>query len=98
MVWAFIFLTLGAVAYTVYLILEHVRDASMLEGQVRRTQAAQVGVEVQIKDCEGARDLARTRVQEMEQGVKEIEATLSELQALISGQKKDMAKRGRFRV
>ena len=98
MVWIFIFLALGAVAYTIYLILEHLREGGLIDAQIQRTESGKFGAEIQIKDCEGARDLAKAKVAEAERAIKEIQMTVDELQRQISDHRKEMERRGRYRV
>ena len=98
MVWAFIVGSLGALAYICYLVMEHVRESTLVGDQIRRhrqlTEEAQGGVD----GAEKQRDAARARCSQLEEDVKELQKSVDEVQAVIGDRKKEMAERGRYKV
>lgn len=98
MAWTFIFLSLAALAYTLYLIMEHMREVSLVDDQILRNREMASGLEVQIEVCERERDEAKVRVAEAERTVKEMQSVTDELQSQISERKREMERRGKFRV
>jgi septal ring factor EnvC (AmiA/AmiB activator) len=98
MTWMFLVLSLAAAAYLVYLILEHLRDAGLIDAQIDRQQQEQKNVEFSIERSEIDRDAAKTGVVEIEQEVKQLQITTDDLQSQISDLNKDKERRGKFRV
>ena len=98
MVWAFIFGSLGALAYIVYLVMEHVRESSRVGDQIRRHRELIREAEENVVLAERARDEAQTRCGQLEQEVKDRQNSVDEVNAAIGKAKKQMAQRGRYRV
>ena len=98
MLWMFLLLTLGAITYTIYLLIEFFRESGLLEVQELRLESAKETVEVEIMQNEEARDQAKIRVVEAENAVKEMQAKADELQAQIAVRRKERERRGKYRV
>ena len=98
MTWMFLVLALAAIAYMVYLIMEHLREAGAIEAQISRQEQEQKNVDLNIQRSESDRDAAKTRVVGMEQEVKQMQTTVDDLQSQISDLNKDKERSGKFRV
>ena len=98
MTWMFLILALAAIAYMVYLIMEHLREAGAIEAQIARQEQEQKNVDLNIQRSESDRDAAKARVVGMEQEVRQMQTTVDDLQSQISDLNKDKELRGKFRV
>jgi len=98
MIWMFLVLSLGAVAYMAYLVLDHLREAGLIDVQIDRQQQEQKNVEFSIKRSEIDRDSAKTKVVEIGQEAKQLQITTDDLQSQISDLNKDKERRGKFRL
>ena len=98
MVWAFIFGSLGALAYISYLAMEHVRESSLVSDQVRRHRELTREAETNVSVAERGRDEAKARCGQLEQEYNDLKKSVDEVQTVINERKKQMAQRGRFRV
>jgi peptidoglycan hydrolase CwlO-like protein len=98
MVWAFIFGCLGAIAYIAYLVLEHIRESSLVGEQIGRHRQMIREAETKVGQAETARDEARAQCGQLEQDVGALQKSVDEVQAVIKERKKQMAQRGRYRV
>ena len=94
----FLLLTLGAITYTICLLIEFFRESGLLEVQELRLESEKETVEVEIMQNEEARDQAKSRIAEAEATVKEMQARADELQAQIGRRKKERERRGKYRV
>ena len=98
MVWVFIVGSLGALAYIFYLVMEHFREASLLNDQIGRDRQLIAESQAAVGGAEKGRDEARARCNQLEQDVNEIQKSVDEVNSLIGERKKEMARRGRYRV
>lgn len=94
----FLLLTLGAISYTIYLLVEFYRESGLLEAQKWRLESEKETVEVAIMQNEEARDQVKSRIAEAETWVKEMQAKADELQSQIANRKKERERRGKYRV
>ncbi|MDP6776813.1 MAG: hypothetical protein QGI83_08610 [Candidatus Latescibacteria bacterium] len=98
MLWMFLLLTLGAISYTIYLLIEFFRESGTLEVQELRLESEKETVEVEIMQNEEARDQAKSRIAEAETTVKELQAKADEVQGQIARKRKERERRGKYRV
>ena len=98
MVWAFICGSLGALAYISYLVMEHLREASLISDQIRRHRELVDEGEGNVLVAERGRDEAKARCSQFEQEFNDLKKSVDEVQTVINERKKQMAQRGRFRV
>ena len=98
MIWVFLVLSLCAVAYSAYIVMEHVRESGIVDADIQQRRAEVRSLETSIQvgrnHCEQAKDRVVEREREVEELQTRVEALLSE----VESKRKDMERRGRFRV
>ena len=98
MAWVFVVLTLGAVAYGLYILVQHARDARLVKIQIQHNRDEKVSLEGAVQEGENERDAAKARAAGLEKEVAEVQTSVDELQAAIGARKREKERRGKFRV
>ena len=98
MVWAFIVLALGAIAFTVHIMILHGKEAGLMEDQLHLVQQKKSELEASLRECEEENEEAKSRIDALKEAIREYRNGIGELQSSIAHRKGEMERRGRFRV
>ena len=98
MVWVFLTITLGALAFAIRIVSEHMRDTQRLQDQVGIIKAEQDNVEGQVESQRASADDAKAQCDNIKAEIGKQEAALRDLRAQIETQKGEMERRGKFRI
>jgi hypothetical protein len=98
MYWVFVVVTLGAVAYGIYILVQHAQEARLVNIQIQHNRTEKISLEEAVQDCENERDAAKARAAGLEKEVGEVQTSVDELQAAIRARKRESERRGKFRV
>lgn len=98
LVWWFFILGVGAIGFTIKILLDHIKDANQISDQITTTQGQIVVFEEKLTAEESE---ANEIKQELEQLTLEVEtknSTFATLQKQITQRKSVRAKQGKFKV
>ena len=98
MVWAFFVLALGAIAFTVHIMILYRKEADLVERQLLEVQQRKDELEASLRQCEEENEEAKSRIDDAKGAISEYQSSIGELQRSIAHQKGEMERRGRFRV
>ncbi len=98
MTWMFIIIIVSAIVFIIRITTEYMREACILEAQVQHIESGKKEVEVKLREREEAINQAKAQIEEIEQAIKELQAIADNLLAEINQLKKEMEKRGKYRI
>ena len=98
MVWVFLILTLGSVTYAAYIVAEHFRESTLLGSRIQRNEVERSELETNVKVSEDERDIVKMKADQVEGEVRELETKENDLQTRIKDRKKELERRGKFRI
>jgi len=98
MTWVFIILTLAGIGIAIRIVVEHQNESSDLKTDLQRIQYGVLDAQKKMEEIKASKEQAAQRVKEMDQALKQLQATSNELLDKISQHREAQASRGKYRV
>ncbi len=98
MEWMVIVFIVVVIAYTVSLVKEFREKAREVEAHLLQIESQKIELEGKIQECEEERSEINVTLEEAKQAVKELQATADQRLARVNQHKKEMERRGKYRL
>lgn len=98
MTWVFVILTLVGIGITVRIVVEHLNESRDLKAGLQHIQNGVLDAQRKLEETKLSKEQAAQRVEEMDQALKQLQATANELFNKISQHRETQASRGKYRV
>ena len=98
MTWVFVILALTGIGIAIRIVIEHQHESSDLKADLQRIQYGILDAQQKLEETKVSKEQAAQRVKEMDQALKQLQATSNELLDKISLHREAQASRGKYKV